>query len=345
MKGSKVNLLVNSTLALGVTLLCLLLVEFTILPVWATGGLHRDLALLGFYATPNSTVGDTPINADGFTGTELSALEASTEEINVLTLGGSTLFNRRMTERMLSNWQQMHGANWTVTGGALRTHTTRASLIKYQEIFSHYDFDYVVIYHGVNDLWTNNVPAADFRTDYSHMQPWYKRNILLENSLVARYLYNGYYRGTGVFPRDNINAADFASNATFESNLQELIAAIRANGATPILMSFAWHIPENYSLDGFKAYEVGYNNPTHYDECPVELWGTTSYVRAGLNLHNQTLRKLARNTQTHLIDLDSYLSGNIENFGDVVHLSDIGTDRLVERVGRELGVLAADALD
>ena len=203
----------------------------------------------------------------------------------------------------------------------------------------------MVIYHGINDLWANNVPPSGFKSDYAHMQPWYKRNALLDSSLIARYAYNSYYKGTGVFPRENINAANFASNAVLERNLRELVTLIRENGGVPILMSFAWHIPDNYSLEGFNNYTLGYNNPTHYDECPVELWGSTAYVREGLDLHNQTIRNLASETQTHLIDLDVYLSSNIENFGDVVHLSEIGTDRLVQAVGRELGNLVSGAPD
>ena len=89
MKASRVDLLVNSSLFGVVTLLGLLVVELAILPMWATGRLDRDLALMGFYAAPNSSVGDTSINADGFTGTELSQLEGSSTGVNVLTLGQS----------------------------------------------------------------------------------------------------------------------------------------------------------------------------------------------------------------------------------------------------------------
>ncbi len=335
----------NFLLAAVVTVASLLAVEYLLLPVWSTGSTDRELALLGFVATPNSLVDDTRINGQGFTGAELTRYEPATGTRRLLTLGGSALFNRRMTERMTEAWAPVFPVDIEVVGGALRTHTTRASLIKLEQHFADYYFDYVLIYHAINDLWASNVPKEDFREDYSHLDPWYRRSGLLNDYLVARYSYNLLSGRAGVFPRENSNAADFASLATFEQNMRQLVDIVVDKGGVPVLMTFAWHIPENYTLRKFRRYELGYNNPEHYDECPVELWGEPAFIREGMTRSNDIVRRIAREYQLPLIDLEQSLSADIENFGDVVHLSEIGTDRLIEVVGSRLVELEATRID
>lgn len=336
MRKNLQTIFVNTILALVVSIVCLIALEFLLLPFWATGSTNRDLALLGFIATPNTIVDDTPINDWGFTGSVLSNEYPGDDTIRILTLGGSALFNRRMTERMVKSWEKKFAADLEIVGGALRTHTSRASLIKMKYLFSQYKFDYVLIYHGINDLWASNVPATAFNEDYSHLDPWNKRSELLDHSLTARFTFNLLSSREGVFPQQNSNAADFAAVRTFEQNILQIVNMVIERGGQPVLMSFASHIPEGYTLESFRSYSLGYNNPDHYDECPVELWGTPEYVREGLIKNNNILRKVAREMDLPLIDLDQSLSQDITNFGDPVHLSDSGTDRLVEIVGNSL---------
>src|SRR5262249_42908775 len=186
-----------------------------------------------------------------------------------------------------------------ILGAALRSHTTRASLLKYQAL-SKYQFDYVSIYHGINDLWANHVPDADFRTDYGHLNPWYVRSWLLDSSLVARTIYNRFCRHrTKAFheflahsPKASVNGANFRSVEAFESNLRRLIQLVRNDGGTPVLMTFARTILGNYNEGRFKAATLGYVNPEKYDQWPVELWGPVAYVREGLNRQDAVVRKL-----------------------------------------------------
>lgn len=329
-------ILVNSALAVAVSVLCALAMEYLLLPLWATGTTDRELALLGFIAKPNTAVDDTAINKTGFTGTVLNKEYPEDDKIRILTLGGSALFNRRMTERMTESWENMFSADLEVVGGALRTHTTRASVLKMEYYFSNYAFHYVLIYHGINDLWASNVPPEAFQNDYSHLDPWHKRTTLLDHSLTARFMYNLTSSREGVFPQQNSNAADFASVQTFEQNIRRIVSLIKAKDGLPVLMTFASHIPEDYSLARFRSYSLGYNNPEHYDECPVELWGTPAYVREGLEKNNEVIRSLSKELELPLIDLDHSLSPDIRNFGDVVHLSESGTERLIDIVGERL---------
>ena len=199
---------------------------------------------------------------------------------------------------------------------------------------SRYDFDYVLIYHGINDLWANHIPAAQFASDYSHMDRWHSRNIVLDNCLIARRVYNWIHRGriSRVPTALTHDLANGAASAVFERNIESLIQSIRADGAVPILMTFAWCIPSTYSFHAFNNRRAGYNNPTDYNRCVVEMWGEVDYVKEGLKKHNLAIRGLAEKHDVLLIDQRSLLGDRPYWFGDVCHLSEEGTERFIEHI-------------
>lgn len=322
-------------LAVGVlstsVLIGLLLIELVFAPWYVFRDVDRSLGLMGFYAPPGMLVDDTLINSDGFTGHALADVSRENGGLRVLTLGGSTMFNRRMTERMIASWTDALPTPPQVVGAALRTHTTRASVIKYDYLFSKYQFDYVLIYHGINDLWANNVPPEIFRPDYSHQNAWGRRGLLLDHSVIARRVYNSRQTRRGTFPTKS-NQADFMADKSFEANLRALVASVRSNGGIPVLMTFASFIPDDYSQEKFSSGELPYNNPTRYDYCPVELWGDVAYVKKGLQRLNAIVRRLASELDVDLIEQAERLSAVSLNFGDSVHFSELGTDRFIANI-------------
>jgi len=181
---------VNLTLLICSVVISLVLVEFLIGPALLgfTIGLPRSIALLGFAAMPNTKVDDVLVNSQGFTGQILELPERKVSAARILTLGGSAFFNRRMTYRLIDAFSKVAPIKVKVTGGALRAHSSRSSMIKYDSYFGNYHFDYVLIYHGINDLWMNYVSPENYCEDYSHRGPWYRRNIFLNNSITARYI-------------------------------------------------------------------------------------------------------------------------------------------------------------
>lgn len=148
------------------------MIEVAVLPY--TTGLPRNTFLMGFAATPNVFVDDTPINSMGFTGDVVDVAKPRST-LRILTLGGSAMFNRRMAERLKARLSKASSDPIEVIRAALRTHTTAASILKYR-LLAEYRPDLVLISHGINDLWANHVTDRDFRADYSHLNPWYKRN-------------------------------------------------------------------------------------------------------------------------------------------------------------------------
>ncbi len=311
-------------LALAALVAALLAGEFVLIP-WISH-LPRETFLMGFAATPGM-VDDVLINSTGFTG-DVVERRKPPQTTRILTLGESSLFNRRMTERIENRLQDMSETEVEIVGAALRTHTTKSSLLKY-ELLRRYDFDFVLIYHGINDLWADHVPRPEFREDYSHLGPWYRRNLWLDHCAVCRVAYNALSAAPVRAPE---GPSHFAALGTFERNLSSLIASIRQDGATPVLMTLAWNLPPNYSYEAFTANRVGYNNPTSYDRWPAELWGPPDFVRKGLASHNRVVRQLAERHRVPLLDQEHLMGIDLRWFGDVCHLSEEGTDRFIENI-------------
>jgi lysophospholipase L1-like esterase len=311
--------------------------EFVILPLYYN--VPHDIALIGFTGKPGTIVDDTSINSIGFTG-DVILQKKDPEKVRILTLGGSAMFNRRMTERLKESFNEVSDRPVEILGAALRTHTSRSSLIKYRTL-SKYNFDYVLIYHGINDLFVNNVDASRFKSDYSHMVPWYRRNVLLDHSLVARVFYNNILWGHRIFgtsswylkyiypDKDIENAMNFVSVDLFRQNLSTLVTEIKQHNAVPILMTFAWNIPSQYDRKSFEAGTVGYK-PTNYGRYPVELWGSVGFVREGLKRHNQVIREIAKQYNVLMIDQEKLMDKDLRWFEDVCHFSEEGTDKFVQ---------------
>lgn len=312
--------------------------ELVILP-WHFN-LPRDIALMGFAGKPDTTVDDTSINSLGFTGDVISE-EKDPGKVRILTLGGSSMFNRRMAERLKEKLAEVSERPVEIMGAALRTHTTMSSLLKYR-VLSKYKFDYVFIYHGINDLFVNNVRPDQFKSDYSHMVPWYKRNFLLDHSLIARLIYNKFIWGKRIFGMEKVwyiypqdsnveNLMNFVSARLFRRNMTLLVTEIEENGAVPVLMTFAWNIPDDYTRESFESGKAGYAS-TSFKSHPVELWGSVKFVKEGIRRHNKVIREISKEHNVLLLDQESLMGKNMRWFEDICHLSEEGTDRFVRNI-------------
>jgi hypothetical protein len=319
--------------------IAVLAAEFVLLP--HLRGLPRATLLTGFAATPGEVVDGQRINRLGFTGDEI-ARNKPANTVRVLVLGSSTMFNRHLGERLRMALQQKTAKRVELLDAGIRSHTTRADLLKLQ-LLADYQWDYVLLYDGINDLWANHVLPQDFRADYAQLDPWYHRNFLLDHSLLARYSYNLLLQqihtanrkmGNRFFPdyqfvfakKPYVNAAGFASLSAYADNVQSIISLSQKIGAKPVLLTFASHLPENYSRQDFLDGKLDYSNPDNYDSRDVFNWGPPDYVREGLGKQNAVLRDLAEKNAVQLIDVDLAMSGKGRWFGDVCHFNDDGVD-------------------
>jgi len=327
----------NLFLFIASILFALILLEFVggSILLKLTNNPPRTQTLINFTAEPNSTVDNVVINDHGFTGDSF-AKQKSPNTLRVLTLGGSVLFNDNITQELKERLQEISPHKLEVEGAALRSHSTASSVIKFKQFFKDYNVDYVLIYHGINDLWMNHVAKEDFKNDYSHYLSAYKRNAFLDNSVIARVTYSATHNQSPPYVH---NGADFATEKTFADNLNALLSSIQDAEATPVLMTFAWHIPEGYSKENFESGTAGYNSDTgneYKDLWPVEIWGEVNYVKEGLQRHNAVIRQIAHSRQIPLIDQEQLLSSNIDNFGDVCHLNSQGRKQFILNVSHYL---------
>lgn len=296
-------------------------IEFITLP--KARQLSRDAYLMGWIGYPNNPIDDTRLNSEGLTG-DVPEFKSRDGVIRVLTLGGSTLFNRRFTERLIATLDEKSDLPIEVVGAAYRGHTTRSSVIKYDYLTDRWEFDYVVIYHAMNDTWANNVVPDDFTEDYTHLDAWYHRNWLLDNSIMARDLYNRYIHRK---PERVEGACAFQSVETFEANLEKIVTKTIEDGAVPLLVTYCTCVPADYSLGRFLKGEVSYNNPEQYDAQAIEGWGPKETVLEGVALHNKVTMDVAQQTNLPLLDAAEIFGSDPVDFGDVAHFSDPGTDR------------------
>lgn len=303
---------------------------------FAASGDDRRLQLMGFYATPGEVIDGIQINAQGFTGDRVDHPKPD-GALRVLTLGGSVLFNEHISERLKSAIASAAGQQVELAGGALRNHTSASSLIKYKYYFYQYDFDAVLIYEGINDLWMNHYDPKDFKMDYSQNLPHYRRNIILDHCLTCRIAYN--LRNSA--PRLRVpQGSAYLAEVAFEKNLRELIMLIRQQGAKPVLMTFAFYIPEGYTDKKFEEHQAGYSPDIdpYGDYWPIAIWGSADYVGEGLRRYNAITRKLAVELQVDLIDQEALFDAEPERkpqrFGDICHFSNAGVDFFVDNVAR-----------
>jgi hypothetical protein len=175
------------------------------------------------------------------------------------------------------------------------------------------------------------VSLQDYRPDYSHVSAWNKRNFILDHFLLARYVYNTFIWKQ---PANLMNEAHFRADIDFEKNMRTLVKMIKNDNGIPLLMTFAWHIPPDYSKEKFWANQLSYYNPTEYDKWEVELWGEPSVVREGISRLNAIVRKVAAEEKTLLLDQEGLFKGKANFFSDVGHLNEEGTVQFVENISK-----------
>lgn len=301
----------------------------------ATGAplLHPDRVIYAFYPTLRRVV--------------RAEIRRDDEAFDILVLAASVLhphfgtFNHAFRDELaLMTRREVRIHNLSMAG-----HTSADSVHKYRALAGR-EFDLVIVYHGINDLRTNNIPAADYRDDYSHME-WYRRINWVERyrgrlrwvslpytlhdlqMTIERLL--GRYRPIPLKPlRDHMRyGAELKTVASFRHNLGEIATMARERGDPLVLMTFAWHLPQGYSKEKFERREAGY--ALHW--VPVEAWGMPEHVAAGLDAHNAAIRELAaQHPEARLIDQEALVPRARSYWNDVCHLSTRGMQAFVENI-------------
>jgi hypothetical protein len=235
---------------------------------------------------------------------------------------------------------------------AAAAHTSRDSYIKYKYL-KDFPADLVIFYHGLNELRANNVPAEMFSEDYSHYS-WYD----LVNSLdrwsyvewtriphTYFYVRSRFYQKLGNKwgvrkylpplspPREWLDyGGDIKTKEAFARNIEQILDLAAARKQRVLLTTYAYYIPEGYSLEKFKKHQAGYNR----HRVALELWGRPDNVKKGMEIHNQVIRDIALRRSIPLSDQNAAVRKVAENFDDICHLSEGGAAEFADALAKKI---------
>lgn len=263
--------------------------------------------------------------------------------LDVLLLGASTLEQARpaIEERLHATF----GERVRIYDLAKSAHTSRDSYLKYKQLENN-SFDLIVIYDGINDARMNCCTALQFRDDYSHCtwyRAMYKRieagrltlpDLVLDQS--KRFINLGEpdldLRDEGL----QIKTAD-----SFRQNLEYIVSDAAKKRTPVVLMTFAYHIPPDYTKERFRRGELDYAAPRGMD---VETWGHSKAVVDAIDAHNAVIQDLAHRPEYDnvvFVDQLALLPRTGECFTDPCHLTAEGHRKFAENLDQALAKDAA----
>ena len=281
---------------------------------------------------------------------DIRKLEISRKDriFDILLLGGSVLHNDWTTieKTFHESLFLKTRANLRIHNAAQVAHTTLDSATKY-DLLKDKNFDLVIIYHGINDIRTDNCPPNMFQKDYSHYS-YYKTisqirslNPITQISflpITVVFLFSQCMEKTGItqyvpkhVPRQSWLefGALHKSSQTFASNLQTILSTAEKRNEPVIMMTFASYIPDNYSLENFYKLQLDYN----LHDSAIELWGLPGNVRTSIEKNNSSIRRLAKqNTDITFVDMAKIIPNGRVFYNDVCHLTHTGSELFVKNL-------------
>ena len=288
-----------------------------------------------------------------------SDLRGDDDHFDVLFLGGSVMDRfhwsiARQREGIQERLRRTTRTEVRTFNLARDAMTTRDSLTKYR-LLGEYDkhFDLVIVYHGINDTRMNNCPPAMFRDNYGHtgfyrkfermeaqawLLPFFRLPFTVEFCIIDFMSKSGL--GSYV-PRYDLNPAwtaygtDIKTEGPFRENLRGILQLARRRGEPVLLVTFAWYVPEGYTLEKFAAGQLDFSE--EYKADAVETWGTVEAVTKALKVHNRVIQELAAaNEDVLFVDGEALIPKEGANFNDVCHLTSKGNGLLFQAIAQEI---------
>lgn len=255
------------------------------------------------------------------------------ETLDVLLLGGSVLDQTAgLWEAELSRQSDRPVRVFNL---AMSAHSSRDSRVKYSRLKGR-TFDWVVVYHGINDVPLNYAKDEDFRDDYTHVK-WhssFQRRLKDGHMKVADVTANIFTSLTvrnRPFPEMYPHGTTLRTPGPFGENIAAIVDQATGARSRVVLMTFAWHLPADYSEERFLAGDFDYADGQF--RMPAEDWGKPSQIPPLVDAHNKQIERVADEHSGDgavvFVDQAELLSDSAENFCDICHLSPDGCDRLV----------------
>lgn len=265
------------------------------------------------------------------------------ETYDVLVLGGSVLEYGDVGARLERALQERYPDPVRVHSLAREAHTSLDSFYKYRRLADQ-RFDLVVFYHGINEARANNCPEEFFRDDYSHWG-WYRLVAAYENGGERWFVlpYTLYFAYTKIGGKTGLirlvpkhrpgeewtrHGATIRTEKTFLANLGRIRELAAARGDPFLVMTFATHVVDGYTLERFRAGELDYAGRG----MPIELWGEPEHVLRAIAAHNRGVRAIAAQPGVFFVDQEAEMPRGRRYFDDVCHFTDEGQRVFVANV-------------
>ena len=264
------------------------------------------------------------------------------DDLNILILGGSVMYseygNVEQSLEIILTDSINRGVN--IVNFSCPSHTSLDSYKKYN-MLSHKEFDYILIYHGINDVFLNNCPKYVYRDNYTHCK-WFRRIEIFDEHtekgfystpLVIHLIYEEIMQRMHkhkLLPSDRPpehwveNGRVIKNKQAFRDNITAIIKDSQQYGSEVILAEFAYYIPDNYNDELFKQKMADYGN--HHS--PVSIWGAPEYVEEGIKSNNKILRNLSLRYNLPYIYPNYFIPKSGEYFNDICHLTASGCQML-----------------
>jgi hypothetical protein len=269
------------------------------------------------------------------------------ESYEVLLLGGSTMYQSadEMNAKLAPALESHTGRAVRVTNLAWYGRNSLDSRLKYEHIADK-RFDLVLLYDGFNDVRMNNTPPGAFRADYSHVARYAELQALSRRQelgwitlpFTAKFLASSVRRQIGLFPETDLkwsSVNEIHSPEAFEANVEAIVRTAEQRGDTLVLMTFAYHIPDNYTD---AAYEAGQLDFATEKFLSLEHWGERQAVIRAVDGHNEAVRRVAQRNNVLLVDQVARLPARREHFRDPCHLTAEGNRLYVDNIIEALGL-------
>lgn len=119
----------------------------------------------------------------------------------------------------------------------------------------------------------------------------------------------------------------------FRNNMESIIRIASQRNEQPIVVTLAWYVPSNYTLEAFRRKTLDYGTMRY----PIELWGIPSNVVAGIQAHNEVVRQLgSEHPESILVDAALEVPPSGLYFDDICHLTDEGCEILASEISHAL---------
>jgi len=257
-------------------------------------------------------------------------IRSDDERLDILLLGASVLeqtaaeIERHLRDRL--------GGDVRVVNLARQAHTSRDSYLKFERLHAK-RFDLIVIYHGINDARMNCASDEDFRADYTHCGWYYgmQRRLVAGKLTMAYVLTDHLDRLIGLgepeAPMRTLGES-IKTERPFRDNLEAIVATAQSHRQPVVLMSFAVHLPADYTREKFTNGELDYG-PGGY-KLTAEAWGEAANVSSAVDVHNAVVRDLAASYDNVVfVDQEHLLAKDGVRFSDPCHLTETGQAEFV----------------